>query len=114
MPGSEKLGYARNGKRRNRHIDVVVYSERGVPILANEVEINYGGMAINTSCSFKPGAKVIVQMFVDREIRLEIEGAFIRLSDDDKTIIKFEVLDLKTRLFLEQVLRDALLPRLAS
>lgn len=52
--GSEK----RDGERRNRDIDVVVCCEYGVPILASEVEINFGGMVVNTSSGFKQGVSL--------------------------------------------------------
>lgn len=104
----------RDGERRNRNIDVVVCCEHGLPILASEVEINFGGMAVNTSSRFKAGVRLTIQLFVDWEIRFEINGVFLRQNVEGKTVIKFDALDFKERIYLEQVLREALLPRLVS
>ena len=96
----------RNGERLHIFdlIEIVVYSKLGTPDIANDFEINFGGMRFNPSIDYKQGEEVVVRLFMESLAVLDLYGLHLRGEEDGTSVVKFEPMNDMQRLIFSKTL----------
>jgi hypothetical protein len=85
-------------------LEVVIYSDNGFPGLANDFDFNYGGMRFNSALNYDKGEQLVVNCFIDRELKLVLKGEFLRQEGDAHSVIKFEPVSDEQRKSLTEIM----------
>lgn len=99
----------RDGKRLEitTALEAVVYSLDGTPGFGSKFEINFGGMRFNSSIDYQAQQPLTVELFMDGQAILELNGVFIRTDPDGTSVIKFNNVDSKHRVMLHLIMQSA-------
>lgn len=71
-------------------VEAVIYSKSNTPCFVNEFEINLHSMRFITNIDYERGSQVKIQLFVECAAILELNGVFLRCTDDGTSIVKFD------------------------